>query len=107
MFSLLKLTHNVHGPHDQQFYKYLAGLEREYDDLQRTGYAGEGFYAPGERLGKDVSHNIPMTEAKRRAREAAERRAKTAGSGVNRLGGKGWTTSLLMKTPGQLAAEVC
>lgn len=100
------MTHNVHGPHDDKFYKYLAGLESEYDDLQRSGYAGEGFFAAGERLGQGASHNLPMTEARRRALEAAERRAKSIGGGANRLGGKGWTTSLLMKTPGQLAAEV-
>ncbi|KAF8316622.1 WLM-domain-containing protein [Clavulina sp. PMI_390] len=102
---LHELTHNVHGPHDDRFYKYLAGLEREYEDLQRSGYAGEGFFAPGERLGLGTSHNLSMTEAKKRALEAAERRAKRAGGGANRLGGAGWTTKTLMKTPGQLAAE--
>jgi hypothetical protein len=49
---------------------------------------------------------VPTTEARRRALEAAERRAKAIGGGANRLGGKGWTTRSLIKTPGQLAVEV-
>ena len=103
--SLSKLTHNVHGPHDDKFYKYLSGLEREYEELQHNGYAGEGFFGPGKRVGEGLSHNVPITEARRRALEAAERRAKAISGGANRLGGKGWTISSLTKTPGQLAAE--
>ena len=103
---VLQLTHNVHGPHDDKFYKYLAGLEREYEELQRSGYAGEGFFGPGKRLGEGWSNNFSLTEARRRALEAAERRAKAIGGGADRLGGKGWTTKTLIMTPGQLAAEV-
>lgn len=103
---LHELTHNVHGPHDQKFYAYLATLEKEYDELQRSGYAGEGFFAPGQRLGQGVSHDLPPHVAKQRALEAAERRAKAAGlSGVNRLGGKAWTTKGLIKSPRELTAE--
>ncbi|EDR15260.1 uncharacterized protein LACBIDRAFT_301311 [Laccaria bicolor S238N-H82] len=46
------LTHNVHGPHDDKFYKFLSGLQDEYDALQRSGYAGEGFFSKGPRPSK-------------------------------------------------------
>lgn len=95
----------MHGPHDQKFYAYLATLEKEYEDLQRNGYAGEGFFAPGQRLGQGVSHDLPPHLARQRALDAAERRAKALG-GVNRLGGKAWTTKGLIKSPRELAAEV-
>jgi hypothetical protein len=100
----------VHGPHDDRFYKFLAGLEQEYDDLQRSGYAGEGFFGPGQRLGEGVSwhdRDIPLHVAKQKALEAAERRAKRSllDSGAHVLGGK-WTTKILMKSPRELAFEV-
>lgn len=50
----------------------------------RKGYTGEGFLSTGHKLG---GARIPMHEARRRAREAAEKRKTlTAGSG-QRLGG--------------------
>ncbi|PPQ64287.1 hypothetical protein CVT26_002170 [Gymnopilus dilepis] len=101
---LHELTHNVHGPHDDKFYKYLSGLQEEYDALQRSGYAGEGFFSEGRRLGGNVSHNLPPHIARQKAIEAAEKRLKTArvlGSG-GRLGGSGRTLGL---TPGEMAAR--
>ncbi|KAI0313787.1 WLM domain-containing protein [Amylostereum chailletii] len=86
---LHELTHNVHGPHDQHFYKFLSGLEDEYEALQRSGYAGEGFFTKGHRLGAGASHNLPPHVARLRALQAAERR-KQVGSvlgGGGRLGG--------------------
>ncbi|KAG8219423.1 hypothetical protein J3R82DRAFT_347 [Butyriboletus roseoflavus] len=77
---LHELTHNVHGPHDEKFYKLLAELEDEYDALQRSGYAGEGFFSPGHKLGAGVSHDLPPHIARVRALEAAERRRKTVDS---------------------------
>ncbi|KAF9532087.1 WLM domain-containing protein [Crepidotus variabilis] len=74
---LHELTHNVHGPHDDKFYKFLAGLQDEYDDLQRSGYAGEGFYSEGKRLG-GVTHNLPPHLARAKALEAAEKRRQNA-----------------------------
>lgn len=88
-----QLTHNVHGPHDDKFYKFLAGLEDEYAALKRSGYSGEGFFTPGQRLGVGVSHNLPPRLAKAKALEAAERRRAMAGilgdGGGQRLGGRG------------------
>ncbi|KIM47632.1 hypothetical protein M413DRAFT_439304 [Hebeloma cylindrosporum] len=101
---LHELTHNVHGPHDDKFYKYLAGLQDEYDALQRSGYAGEGFFSEGKRLGTNVSHNLPPHMARMKALEAAEKRAQTSrvlGSG-GRLGGSGRDAGL---SPRELAAR--
>ncbi|KAJ7757470.1 WLM domain-containing protein [Mycena metata] len=87
---LHELTHNVHGPHDEKFYKFLSGLQDEYDALQRSGYSGEGFFSNGNRV----------------ALEAAEKRRKTQlaiGNGGGRLGGRTDTANL---TPRELAARV-
>lgn len=95
----------MHGPHDDQFYKYLSGLQDEYDALQRSGYAGEGFFSEGKRLGTNTSHNVPPHIARQKALEAAEKRMKTSrvlGSG-GKLGGLGRTVGL---TPRELAARV-
>jgi DNA-dependent metalloprotease WSS1 len=83
-----QLTHNVHGPHDDKFYKHLAGLQEEYDALQRSGYAGEGFFTPGQRLGVGMSHNVPIHVARSKALEAAEKRMKMSQvlGGGGRLG---------------------
>jgi len=100
---LHELTHNVHGPHDEKFYKFLAELEDEYDALQRSGYAGEGFFTPGYRLGAGVSHDLPPYLARIRALEAAERRRKTESltEGGGRLGGRSSTLERL--SPRELA----
>lgn len=95
----------MHGPHDENFYKYLDGLQDEYDGLQRSGYAGEGFFSEGKRLGTNISHNVPPHIARLKALEAAEKRAKTSrvlGSG-GRLGGSARNAGL---SPRELAARV-
>ncbi|KAH9002764.1 WLM domain-containing protein [Lactarius hatsudake] len=83
------LTHNVHGPHDQNFYEFLSRLEEEYYELKRSGYAGEGFFTNGRRLGEGIPQNIPAYLARQRALEAAEkrRRSKVTTDGPVRLGG--------------------
>ena len=101
------MTHNVHGPHDDKFYKYLSGLQDEYDDLQRSGYAGEGFFSEGRRLGANVSHNDPPHIARRKALEAAEKRRQTSRvlgrEGGVRLGGRNRDAGL---SPRELAVRV-
>ncbi|KZT30932.1 WLM-domain-containing protein [Neolentinus lepideus HHB14362 ss-1] len=101
---LHELTHNVHGAHDEKFYKFLSGLEDEHAALKRSGYAGEGFFSPGQRLGTGASHNLPPHIARQRALEAAENRRKmsTLMSGGRRLGGAPVHRNL---TPRELAAE--
>lgn len=102
---LHELTHNVHGSHDEAFYKFLAGLEDEYDALQRSGYAGEGFFSPGHRLGAGISHNLPQHLARAKAADAAEKRLKlrTVCRGGGRLGGK--SSALNNLSPRELAAR--
>uniref|UniRef100_A0A8H7Y6U7 WLM domain-containing protein n=1 Tax=Psilocybe cubensis TaxID=181762 RepID=A0A8H7Y6U7_PSICU len=104
---LHELTHNVHGPHDEKFYKYLDGLQDEYDALQRSGYAGEGFFSEGKRLGTNISHNLPPHLARLKALEAAEKRVKASkvlGSG-GRLGGSTRNTGLSPRELASRAAE--
>lgn len=103
---LHELTHNVHGPHDETFYKSLAALEDEYDALVRSGYAGEGFFSPGHRLGAGISYDLPPYLARLKALEAAEerRRANDVLGGGGRLGGLR-NTALQGMDPRELAAQ--
>ncbi|KIY73506.1 WLM-domain-containing protein [Cylindrobasidium torrendii FP15055 ss-10] len=104
---LHELTHNVHGPHDEKFYKYLSGLQDEYDNLARTGYAGEGFFSAGRRLGAGHSHNLPLHVSKARALAAAEKRDRVGrvmgDSGGQKLGQSGRIQSKL--SPRELAVQ--
>lgn len=82
---LHELSHIVHGPHDDHFHALWNQLRDEHETLLRKGYTGEGFLGRGNRLGG--TGRIPMHEARRKARAAAEKRRNlTAGSG-QRLGG--------------------
>ncbi|TCD62153.1 hypothetical protein EIP91_007281 [Steccherinum ochraceum] len=101
---LHELTHNVHGPHDEKFYKFLSGLEEEYEALKRSGYSGEGFFSKGTRLGQGVSHDLPPHVARSKALEAAEKRRKIGSmmSGSRRLGG---AVTMGNRSPRELAAE--
>ena len=81
---LHELCHNVHGPHNEAFNNLWNQLRDEHESLVRKGYTGEGFLSVGHKLG---GQRIPMHEARRQARAAAERRRiLTAGSG-QKLGG--------------------
>lgn len=83
---LHELSHNVHGPHNDKFHALWDQLRDEHEALMMKGYNGEGFLSEGHRLGGRGS--VPMLEARRLARAAAEkRRTLGAGSG-QRLGGK-------------------
>ena len=104
-----QLTHNAHGPHDDSFYKYLAGLEAEYEDLRRSGYSGEGFHSRGVRLGVGTSHNLPPHSARLKALEAAEKRRAGGSGGGRRLGGGQAGTfdgGRIQFTPRELALKV-
>ncbi|RMZ85136.1 hypothetical protein DV738_g30, partial [Chaetothyriales sp. CBS 135597] len=84
---LHELAHNVIGPHNRDFHALWDKLRDEHEALVRKGYTGEGFLGRGNRLGG--SRRIPLSEVKRQARAAAERRkALSAGSG-QKLGGSG------------------
>lgn len=84
LIDMNRLCHNVHGPHNQQFHALWNQLRDEHEELVRKGYTGEGFLSNGKRLG---GQRIPLEEARRRARAAAEKRQSlNAGSG-RKLGG--------------------
>ncbi|KAK6499418.1 hypothetical protein TWF506_004046 [Arthrobotrys conoides] len=72
---LHELTHCVHGPHDDKFWKKFRSLQAELETLKYTGYTGEGFMGKGESLGA-VPKGLSNHEAKKKAREAAEKRRK-------------------------------
>ena len=81
---MTRLCHIVHGPHNEAFHNLWNQLRSEQENLMRKGYTGEGFLSTGHKLG---GGRIPMHEARRRARAAAEKRqALNAGSG-QKLGG--------------------
>ncbi|RDX51198.1 WLM-domain-containing protein [Lentinus brumalis] len=101
---LHELTHNVHGPHDDKFYKYFAGLEEEYAALRRSGYDGEGFHSAGHRLGTNASHDLPTHIARQKALEAAEKR-KHIDLVFGRGGRLGGAVRDANKDPRHLAAE--
>jgi hypothetical protein len=87
---LHELSHIVHGPHNSEFHALWDQLRDECQGLVMKGYTGEGFLSEGRRLGGHPgSKRIPPHEARRLAREAAEkRRTQPLGSGPGRrLGG--------------------
>lgn len=74
----------MHGPHDRQFHALWNQLRDEHEELVMKGYTGEGFLSQGKRLG---GSRIPLDEARRRARAAAEQRKVLAKNSGKRLGG--------------------
>ena len=87
---LHELCHNVIGPHNAQFHELWDQLRDEHQGLLMKGYTGEGFLSEGRQLG---GARVPPHEARRIAREAAEKRrarptgtASASGAG-RRLGG--------------------
>lgn len=101
------MTHNVHGPHDEKFYKFLSSLEEEYYELKRSGYSGEGFFSKGRRLGVGVSHDLPPHLARQKALQAAEKRRGLAHvlGGGGKLGGGSLVRAGM--SPREVAALVC
>ncbi|KAJ5115244.1 hypothetical protein NUU61_001003 [Penicillium alfredii] len=81
---LHELCHIVHGPHHQQFHALWNQLRDEQEELVIKGYTGEGFLSQGKRLG---GQRIPLDEARRRARAAAEQRRVLTKNSGRKLGG--------------------
>ncbi|KAK2765442.1 hypothetical protein FQN54_008293 [Arachnomyces sp. PD_36] len=81
---LHELCHIVHGPHNQQFHALWNQLRDEHEQLIQKGYTGEGFLSNGKRLG---GRRIPLDEARRRARVAAEKRQSLGAGSGRKLGG--------------------
>eukprot|EP00039_Didymoeca_costata_P029679 m.25869 g.25869 ORF g.25869 m.25869 type:complete len:390 (+) comp7744_c0_seq2:102-1271(+) len=100
---LHELAHMQVGPHNAQFYKLLDTLWTEAEELMDKGYTG---YAPGEYLGKGLKldpsrHNPSKEHARKKALEAARRRALTC-CAPKATGGD--RTKMLNHTPAQMAA---
>ncbi|KAK6359988.1 hypothetical protein TWF696_001109 [Orbilia brochopaga] len=104
-----ELTHCVHGPHDERFWAMFRALRAELDTLRYTGYTGEGFLGKGQALG-DIPRGLNNLEAKRKAREAAERRRKGE-QGRGRILGSGtigpirWTIESSVSGPSTLKPQ--
>ncbi|KAJ1831836.1 hypothetical protein LPJ63_003988 [Coemansia sp. RSA 2711] len=56
---LHELAHIERGPHDAAFYALLDTLKAETELLMAQGYAGDGFFSRGQRVGQGCSHNAP------------------------------------------------
>ncbi|KAK1829852.1 WLM domain-containing protein [Podospora conica] len=82
---LHELCHIVHGPHDGKFHALWDQLRDEHEGLLMKGYTGEGFLSDGHRLGG--RGQVPMDEARRLARAAAEKRKVLAAGSGRKLGG--------------------
>lgn len=108
-----ELAHNVHGPHDDKFYKFLDELQDYLENLPSNGLSG--FDTTGNKIGSDSilrskiikNNNYNLTTAGS-AGLAAEYRSKqqqlfTPAGGV-KLGGVS-KSKYLDKTPMQMAAD--
>lgn len=82
---LHELAHIVVSPHNEQFHALWDQERKEYAALIAKGYTGEGFLSEGHRLG---GGRIPMSEARRVARAAAEKRRNLSAGSGQRLGGR-------------------
>ncbi|CAL9180421.1 unnamed protein product [Musa hybrid cultivar] len=88
---LHELCHIEHGPHNAAFYKLWDVLRKECEELVAKGITGtgQGFDAPGRRLG-GFSHQPPVSSLRQAAVAAAAKRARVGAllpSGPKRLGG--------------------
>lgn len=82
---LHELCHMVHSHHHSKFNALWNQLRDEHLDLTWRGFSGEGFLSEGKRLG---GIRVPAHEARRVAREAAEKRHRSGGGSGQRLGGR-------------------
>ena len=88
----------------------MSRLQEEYYELKRSGYAGEGFFTNGRRLGAGIPQTGPALIAQQRSieREIAETRRRTntvpGTNGPVRLGGG--NLARLGLTPRELAVLV-
>ncbi|XP_023536323.1 uncharacterized protein LOC111797532 isoform X1 [Cucurbita pepo subsp. pepo] len=88
---LHELCHNLHGPHNANFYKLWDELRKECEELMARGISGtaQGFDIPGRRLGGNM-HQPPLSSLRKSSLVAAEGRRRLRSllpSGPKRLGG--------------------
>eukprot|EP00850_Spirogloea_muscicola_P020364 SM000213S06829 [mRNA] locus=s213:204039:211980:- [translate_table: standard] len=103
---LHELVHIEHGPHDAKFYKLLDDVTKDCDELVAKGIrgTGQGFDAPGRRLG-GFNRSLAPASVRDAVRAAAERRfvaGRAMPAGPQRLGGDSSLAKLL--PPAQAAA---
>ena len=102
---LHELCHNVHGPHNSEFYKLLDQFNNELDEFQSKNIegTGAGFDAPGKVL-DNQRHNPTKFDAKLKAADAAEKRLQLAQlMGKGKIGGT--KTNLTPREAAAKAAE--
>ncbi|KAJ2449894.1 hypothetical protein EV183_004625 [Coemansia sp. RSA 2336] len=75
---LHELVHIEHGPHDRHFYALLDEIKAETEELMMQGYAGDGFYSAGQRVGQGQSHNVPRHMVREHRLRALEKRQRIA-----------------------------
>ncbi|XP_022937195.1 DNA-dependent metalloprotease WSS1-like isoform X3 [Cucurbita moschata] len=88
---LHELCHNLHGPHNANFFKLWDGLRKECEELMAKGISGtaQGFDIPGRRLGGNM-HQSPLSSLRKSSLVAAEGRRRLRSllpSGPKWLGG--------------------
>ncbi|KAJ6166556.1 hypothetical protein N7470_002003 [Penicillium chermesinum] len=81
---LHELCHIPIKPHNKAFHNLWNQLRDEHVELAMKGFTGGNFLSEGRRLG---GSRIPMDEARRQARAAAERRSGLMAKSGQRLGG--------------------
>ncbi|KAJ2713556.1 hypothetical protein H4R19_002189 [Coemansia spiralis] len=105
---LHELVHIERGPHDAVFYGLLDTLRAEAEALLVRGYAGDGFYSAGQRVGVGCSHNAPRHQLRDKAARAAEQRqhrASLGGPPRTLAGGSGGLAAQQAhRSPAQMAA---
>lgn len=103
---LHELCHNLHGPHNANFYKLWDELRKECEELMAKGISGtaQGFDLPGRRLGGNA-RQPPLSSLRKSSLAAAEGRRRLGSllpSGPNRLGGD--SNIMVALSPVQAAA---
>ncbi|KAJ2766498.1 hypothetical protein IWQ57_004335 [Coemansia nantahalensis] len=103
---LHELVHIVRSPHDAVFYELLDKLRGEAEGLMARGYAGDGFFSAGQRVGVGISHNAPRHQLRDRAARAAEQRQCRASLGgpPRTLAGGSLAAQQARLSPAQMAA---
>ncbi|KAJ2301454.1 hypothetical protein IWW55_003751 [Coemansia sp. RSA 2706] len=100
---LHELAHIERGPHDAAFYAVLDTLKAETELLMAQGYAGDGFFSRGQRVGQGCSHNAPRHALREQTLRAVAKRQRALGGPPRALGTRHALQAQL--TPPQMAAR--
>lgn len=84
---LHELTHNIYGPHDDKFYKFLDGLKKRFDELQ-SGGSVSGYVCEEERLGSGYNAlGIYVSIREKRIKELSKPKITMESRKLGSLGG--------------------